>query len=1250
MKKKFGLKTMLLFALIICLATFSFGFTVPTINKGKDVNFTESYQYGTEIQNLEQMRDSRVTIRSPIMEVTKRNLKRTAPEILSDTFYLPDFATGENTKAHVTFSGYSTPKTPRNPLNNASNPIATFESYMLLRENMYYSQNALKLAEEGKIKKHPAADNLYGEIPVENNAVEKRIVVDPSFKGYLDFGFTSGLYLPAGEYATVKVSGLKPGESIALTLNMHATSFGYAMDFTGTDNLVKQAFESDNPDLETLSSQIHLHGHFNNGDAYRTFPYIHTPFVLTENREYKIASIYGGAIGITTNRVNISAGTNSPVELIISGCVETPHYILGVTTPEYFEKYLRNAPGTTCVLDVEVGQLMGLASSMRNTDDIEKVAYMWHSIFTLNTTLMGRAHNYGVVLKFDIFVPAGAAVALSGHDAAHPAGWLNRCLRYDEFMNYGNWGVLHELGHTQHTAHGRGWGMGGSQEGEVVNNVLSVLFYTMLCDMDARSNVEHGDTVHPYSAVNNMIAVMNNSQLTDYNNLGYFSAVSFYSVLINTFTPQKFIELIYTYKTNPTICSNSRADFIYRCAMVYGMDFRWYANIMAHAQITDDMYTEAQRNFMDSLDEFVPIACYYSNGINDTETQKKIQVSFYENTTFDIKNKIACPKSFQILGYSEPTYGKIVVSNNNETVTYIPPKNIVENDEFAVYVKIQDGQNVKLPIRMSFGYNSSYFAKYSNVTSTTIEDALVETKNLKPNEVSFSASAGRGVYNFETGRDFDNFKFVYQATKSGEHAFSIASVGNGVMYAGKDKNNLDLSVSATTTGYNDDKSIKANLEKGELLYFDCYLLTQPKKGGLLIGVKEPEATGYRSIPSTNLYSFDISKNDLELIETFGYKARFIRSVKDFSKTTYFDKSNWKVLEAPIGQAGEENKPENIIDGNYNTIFHSKYSGGEKTPMPHVYLIDFGEVKESNFVEIATRNNGNSYIKQFELYGSVDGVNYTLIDSADQMQYSNLKATFKFNTRSIRYLKLVVKTTSGASGGAYFSVISEISAGIIAKSEQVIKLSGKYTHQEGFKEISSAGAISAKSKDAKLYFNFKGSEFSLYANTGKNLGSASVEIDGQNYGTFDLSSAPEINSLVYVINGLEDKEHKVVITTLNEKEVTLGYMSLNYNGVLLMVKNIPANRALAIALVVFVLLFVSVTTFIVVYFTVGGFRNFINKLFKVGVKQEPKKVENKQVQKTQEPKMLDKKQIQKTQKSKVSNQTTTKKPTKKSTKK
>ncbi len=1201
MKIKNFIKMAMLGVLTTCLAIFSFGCEDLSYFKSKALNLTDEYSYGIKLNSLEEIRNEKVTKRAPLMEVLERNLPRTEPEVLSDTFYLPNFSTGELTNAHITFNGYPTPATPKAPVTpkdetkiTDANRLASFENYMLLRQNMWYNSNALKFAEEGKIKKHPAADLLYGTIPVEDNAVKKRIVVDPDFVGYGDCGLTTGLYLPAGEYVKVKVSGLKAGESIKLSTHMQS-SFGWAMDFAGTDRLVTEAFESDSPDLAGLSKRINLHGHYNRDDAWHAFPYIQASFTFTENREYTIASIYGGMLNINNSR------NTSAVELVVTGAVETPHFILGVTTVDYFEEYLRNAPGLIGAVDTEIGQLIGPSIYIRQTDDIEKVAYLWHSIFSLNVSLMGRSYKYGVVLKFDIFVPSGAAVALSGNDAAHPAGWMAQCLKYNNFITTGSWGVLHELGHTQHMAHGKAWGMGGSQEGEVMNNVLGVLGYTMFCNIDVyHYTVEHEDAIHPYYALNNLIKVMNKQEYTDYNNLGYFEAVSFYSILINTFSPQKLVEVIYTYKTNPVFCANSRADFIYRCAITYGLDFRWYANVMVHANITNDMFTEEQIKFMNGLKEFVPIACFYSNGTNDVETLSKYKVNARKATTFDLKTNINCPREYEIIKIEKPKYGKIKVDKDGTTVTYTPPEKMLADDEFGVIVKIKDSVNVKLPIRLSFDYNSAYFAKYENVNSTTLDDAKNEISKLSPNSIDYTASAGKNTYSFESGRQFDNFKFAFLASQAGEYKFSLASVGQGELEAGTSKKNLNLKLSATTSGYNDEKSITLNLNKGDLVYFNANLLTNVKSGGLLVGVKKPGQTGYNTIPSTDLYSFNYTTSDIENINKFGFKPKFIRSIKTTSNYSLLDKSEWKILKAPNAQAGDSNKLENMIDGDYNTIFHTTYSGGEITPMPHEIVIDFGKVSMINWIQIATRSNGNSLIKEYELYTSTDEINYSLVSSGDEMPYKNQRADLNFNCIQVRYIKLIIKSTSGVR----FSVISELSAGLKSSSEQMVKPSGKYTFQKGFEEYNASGAIKANKKNSKVYFEFKGTEFSLYANKGVGYGDAKVTVDGEDYGTFSLdSSVSSINSLVYALNGLKNSKHVVEITTLSDKEVNIGFMSIPFENTLIGATNIPANNGLIISLIVFVLLFALVLAFVIVYFTVVGFRNFINKLFKIDNKKE-----------------------------------------------
>ena len=114
-------------------------------------------------------------------------------------------------------------------------------------------------------------------------------------------------------------------------------------------------------------------------------------FTFNKDGEYEIGTPMGGIMHLDPKNCY------SAVKTTIRGAVETPHYILGSTTPEYFDTYLRNAPGVVGVLDTENGQLisptgvMGTTTYMRGvkTEEIDKLAMLWHSFFTVNESFTG---------------------------------------------------------------------------------------------------------------------------------------------------------------------------------------------------------------------------------------------------------------------------------------------------------------------------------------------------------------------------------------------------------------------------------------------------------------------------------------------------------------------------------------------------------------------------------------------------------------------------------------------------------------------------------------------------------------------------------------------------------------------------------------------------------------------------------------------------------------------------------------------
>ena len=296
-----------------------------------EINRPDSLQEGMSRKSIDEIKNKRVTIRQPQMKVTGRNENRSTPTVMSNTYELCDFDSREKLGFSYEFKNY--------PHRGNTETISNFEKYLLLREVFYYNKWAMEDAEHNNLMKHPAADGQYGEIEVKNNAVTKQIVTDPVYKSPM----TSGLYLAPGEVVTVTLTGLPEGKSISLFTH-HQQSVAYNPTggniydyFKTNDAKILAESQKETPDYDGLQIPIH--------DQYKRqleeIPAMGATFVLTANQTYHIGCPFGGPLYIDLSASN---APDVPVKLVISGAVETPHYILGVTTPEEFESTLKDAP------------------------------------------------------------------------------------------------------------------------------------------------------------------------------------------------------------------------------------------------------------------------------------------------------------------------------------------------------------------------------------------------------------------------------------------------------------------------------------------------------------------------------------------------------------------------------------------------------------------------------------------------------------------------------------------------------------------------------------------------------------------------------------------------------------------------------------------------------------------------------------------------------------------------------------------
>ncbi|MDQ8735151.1 discoidin domain-containing protein [Paenibacillus sp. LHD-38] len=92
-----------------------------------------------------------------------------------------------------------------------------------------------------------------------------------------------------------------------------------------------------------------------------------------------------------------------------------------------------------------------------------------------------------------------------------------------------------------------------------------------------------------------------------------------------------------------------------------------------------------------------------------------------------------------------------------------------------------------------------------------------------------------------------------------------------------------------------------------------------------------------------------------------------------------------------------------IDGDANTVWHTKWDGSDK--LPQAIIVDLGKAYEiSQFRYTPRKDAANGTITSYNLYVSTDGQTYTNISSGTWIR-NNLKKYVSFDAVSARYVKL-----------------------------------------------------------------------------------------------------------------------------------------------------------------------------------------------------------------------------------------------------
>ncbi|MDE7162131.1 MAG: M60 family metallopeptidase, partial [Anaeroplasmataceae bacterium] len=420
-----------------------------------------------------------------------------------------------------------------------------------------------------KLYKHSSSVGLYlGDVSDTEPGVIKRITMGP--RGY-DRGYgITGLYAPAGEVVKLEISKEDMDATGGIVIHI-----GQALYNSKANNiwLQKNAMNRFPIILNTL--------HVDKDTA--TFD--------EETGKYTayIGSFLGGPIYIRNESVTFTT--------VISGAVNYSHFILGYTTEEEFNK---NAQTSTPYFDLEVWEYGVLHSGPKkyatrfNYEQIYDVAVLWDKISLVST----QRSKQGIVFLYDPFVAAGAAVAFPGQGAVNcPMDWMTGSLNYEGLVKGGSWGNMHEYNHNF-----QGYGCGGGADGEVTNNALNIVEYSLFTKISSNRQIgSYGAS--GLGGWNNYTSPSWSLSRINANSISSTNGLAVYSTLLHNFGQDAFMKS----------AKGSGETYFVNWGNTVHYDMSFYAGL-TNTYSNGNNYKDSLHQKQKDYPMFVPVSSVYQTG------------------------------------------------------------------------------------------------------------------------------------------------------------------------------------------------------------------------------------------------------------------------------------------------------------------------------------------------------------------------------------------------------------------------------------------------------------------------------------------------------------------------------------------------------------------------------------------------------------------------------------------------------------
>ena len=832
-----------------------------------------------------------------------------------------------------------------------------------------------------RLYKHTASTNMYfGEVSDTEKAVIEKITINAKE----DRNYITGLYAPAGEVIKIEISQEDLDKVGGLSILIGSASPRNFYTTIKTNREIKR--------MPTIVNRMEV----NDVTTY-------------------VGNYLGGPIYIYPKKTNVE------FNVVISGAVKYPVYIQGYTTREQLKEMEKlSAPYYDFELwDVGVRHSGAKIYGNFDFDNLYRVGEYWEKVVrTSQRVPPGSSAKIGIGFIYDVYVSAGAACAWVGRNWVEgPSAALAPALDYNGITTAGIWGTMHELNH-----HYQNYGAG--QDGEVTNNATTLLSYCSYTNISANrgenDNALGTDWKRYTDASRSLRETISNMAVNkDADKVQPQYTLNIYADIIHSFGVDTYI------KATRYNAGKHGVDYWYEALCeATGYDMTYYFETMLNHTVSatlKEKYNNGTRPI------YVPIASIYQTGRSYISNGKE----YYTNTmrpyrlyksheyTLDLNSKIIVPTgfTFNIKEVTSPQNGTLTPLSDNKY------KLITTNDtysgEIKVKIELTDGTITTPDVTLIF--NFEYIDELPTVTKYTYSNRIYET----PQDAISSNFAG---YEKVETVDYNGQNFNRTANKQiivinskiyipqdGTYIFCLrAGRGNHSLYVSQNgtyyKDVINYSGAKNTFTTNDDQCVTYTLKKGDYIWLkqitvadrnasDAYTeMGWAVNGASCVKIPMQYTLGVNATYGTTPYESE---------------ALYPTSYDNYQKTIYNnDYSQFSLVDITHGYWDDTTKPENMLDGNQDTFYHSNQNNFVSADNPCDITLNLGDVKKYNQLIITNRKVGTVHMPiTFKLYGGTTLDNMVLIKEYTNVSYSGLTLSVDFDTTLLQYVKISITDTN-----------------------------------------------------------------------------------------------------------------------------------------------------------------------------------------------------------------------------------------------